>query len=163
MSIRKCVLLVLSLGAYSFLSFGAYGKDDQPPLLEKVLEGGIAIDVPSDTTLVEESPVEDFILYTLNDKSGKRLLVVYVGNHPQPGSVPRNADTSTEKIGGFTARSSEWSNASGLRSGSVTVQLHPSSGWPERAQLTYSLLSDTEAKLVASVISSLHPSEAASR
>lgn len=67
--------------------------------IEWRIEGGFAVTLPEGVTVSQESPVEDFILYTFQNSSGKAFLLAYLGNFPQ--ALPHYYSATKSVISGF--------------------------------------------------------------
>ena len=153
----KSIFIILVIAALLWVALvGVTAFARELPMTEKKLEGEVAILLPKNLSIVEESPIEDFVIYTVKNSAGKIILRMYAGNHPDAINAPNIATNSKTQLGGFKSEFVRWTDKSGLRFGVVTINLLEVEGWPQWLQISYDSQSESEMKTSESIISSVH-------
>jgi len=124
------------------------------PIKVHQLEGGLSIRMPEAASISEESSAGDAVVYRLRNLTGKRFLLIYLGNRPSFLRAPRGASASRTSISGLAAAGIRWSDSQGRQFGLVRIRL-PAQRWPAFVQFSYGPLSRDEADIAETVIGSV--------
>jgi hypothetical protein len=150
---------VIRISVVLWAVFGSAGACAQAVQMHQ-LEGGITIRVPETTSIRQERPAAQVVLYRLTDSAGQGFLTIYIGNQPAPLRAPRGATASRVSVGGLTSFGVRWTDSRGHKFGVVRAKVS-NSQWPAFAQLFYGPLNEAQVDAAESVIASLQLKPAA--
>ena len=124
---------------------------------------GFKVSIPGNIRVEKTTPVEDFDVFRFFDSSGKQILGVYAGNHPQfPERVPEGVGLKEDILGGRPLKHAEWKNSDGLH-GEFLVRLYsedaPGVPFPVFIHLWYLELNTDELTAVKKILDTFQPNE----
>lgn len=152
MSFRAIVVLLGLVGA-SLAADAAAKKIEH-------LEGGYSVEIPVGLSIAQGNAMPDFAIYKVTNRTGKQLLLIYLGSAPDARfKPPENAVSSSSSIGGYAATSVRWSDKLGTFSGTTLVQL-TGDRWPRFSHMIFRDLSKDESALAESIMGSFRQDQA---
>lgn len=122
---------------------------------------GFNLRIPGDVKVEKTTPVEDFDIFRFFDVSGKQILGIYAGNHPQfPVGVPEGVEQKKSTLGGKSLEKAEWGNSGGYY-GQLLVHLQTDAPgyppFPVFVHLWYLELNAVELAAVKKILDSFQP------
>jgi hypothetical protein len=118
------------------------------------LEGGYSVEMPVGLSIAQGNPMPDFAIYKVTDRTGKQLLLIYLGSAPDTRfKPPENSVSSSSSIGGYAATSVRWADKDGTFGGTTLLEL-TGDRWPRFSQMIYRDLSKQESGLAETIVGS---------
>ncbi len=148
------VATILLATVYLWTPSGASCAADPAATEVTHLQYAVSIKKPVSVRIVETVSA-DFVLYRLSDKTGKLLMAIYLGDHPDTSiGTEFNFIRSSSVIGGFPAESIRWSGKDGTFGGWTSIRLPAKGTDPSVAHLLFKNLTRAESRMIEDVIRS---------